>query len=180
MIAVNLLGPARPGNVTNDRRARRTAWIGVTFVALAVIGSGMAWWSTRADVTRLDREMANVEAEAVRLRAASRDAEHMFARRTALLDRQTAINREHETRLAPVRVLETIGQSLPADVWLTSLHQRGTRLDIDGRALSLQAITDFAARIQHAGVVTTPVEVLSTSSETRDGTTLVRFSLRLD
>jgi type IV pilus assembly protein PilN len=180
MIAVNLLGPARPGRGANDRRRVRTPWMGLASVAIATISSGVAWWWVRADVTRLDREMAHIEAEAGRLQAASREADGLLARKTTLLERLTAIDREHETRLAPVRVLETVGQSLPAGVWLTSLHQRGTRLEIDGRALSLQAITDFAGRIQHAGVVTTPVEVVSTSSETRDGTTLVRFSLRLD
>ena len=79
-----------------------------------------------------------------------------------------------------MRVLAAVGQSVPAGVWLTSIHQRGTQLEIDGRALSLQAMTEFAGRIQLAGVLTTPVEILSTSAETRERSTFVRFSLRLD
>jgi Tfp pilus assembly protein PilN len=180
MIDVNLLGPARPAGAAGRIRRARTSWIGPALVAVAALGSGIAWWSARADVARLDRELAALESQAVPLRAAARDAEQVLARKAALLAQLASVNREQDTRFAPVRVLATVGRSLPADVWLTSLHQRGTRIEIDGLTPSLEAITDFAGRIRHAGVVTTPVEVLSTSSETRDGSTVVRFSLRLD
>jgi Tfp pilus assembly protein PilN len=180
MIDVNLLGPARPASAAGRVRRKRPAWIGLAWVAAAALGCGIAWWSVRADVARVDRELATLEGQAVQLRAAARDAEQVLARKTALLEQAASVNRERETRFAPVRALAAVGRSLPADVWLISLHQRGTRIEIDGRALSLEAITDFAARIRHAGVVTTPVEVLSTSSENRDGPSVVRFSLRSD
>ncbi|HEX7778916.1 MAG TPA: PilN domain-containing protein, partial [Vicinamibacterales bacterium] len=81
---------------------------------------------------------------------------------------------------APVRRLAAIGRGVPRDVWLTAVRQRVSQIEVDGRAASLASVTEFSERIQLAGVLTTPVDILSTSAESRAGTTLVRFSLRLD
>jgi Tfp pilus assembly protein PilN len=179
MIKVNLLGRGRSSTAGQTRRMS-VAWIGLASLALAALGSGAVWWSVRSDVARVDRELGVIQADVARWRPVARDAAETRSRKTALTEQLSAIGQERQTRFAPVRILETVGQSLPADVWLTSLQQRGTRLEIDGRARSLEAITDFAGRIRDAGVVTTPVQVVSTSSETHDGSMFVKFSLRVD
>jgi Tfp pilus assembly protein PilN len=180
MIRVNLLGPGRSRVTTARRRSPRTAWIGIASFAIATVASGIAWWSVRADAARLDHEIAVVQTELERLRATAREAAGVEARRKDLAGALTVLAAEDAARFAPVRRLAAIGQSVPRDVWLTVVRQRGSQIEVDGRAASLAAVTEFAERIQHAGVLTTPVDILSTSAEIREGSTLVRFSLRLD
>jgi Tfp pilus assembly protein PilN len=155
-------------------------WIGVASLAVATLGCAAAWWSVRADAARLDREITLAEAELGGLRAVAREAAGVQARRDELAGVLAAIAGEQAARVAPVRRLAAIGRSVPRDVWLSAVRQRGSQIEVDGRAASLASVTEFSERIQLAGVLTTPVYILSTSAESREGTTLVRFSLRLD
>jgi Tfp pilus assembly protein PilN len=179
MIRVNLLAPGGGAAAARTGR-RRTTWIGVVSLVTAIVAGGGAWWSVRTDAARLDRELGIADAELGRLRPIAREAAGVLARRTELAGTIAALASEQAGRFAPARRLAALGRSVPRDVWLTGVRQRGSRIEIDGRAASVSSVTEFAARIQHAGVLTAPVEILSTSAETREGTTLVRFSLRLD
>ena len=179
MIRVNLLRPGR-SRVAARARGSWTAGIGAASLAVAALGCAAAWWSVRADAARLDREIAVAEAELGGLRATAREAAGVQARRDELAGVLAAISGEQAARFAPVRRLAAIGRGVPRDVWLTAVRQRGSQIEVDGRAASLASVTEFSERIQLAGVLTTPVAILSTSAESRAGTTLVRFSLRLD
>jgi Tfp pilus assembly protein PilN len=180
MIRVNLLAPGRAGAVPARTGRRRTTWIGVASLVTAIVAAGGGWWSVRTDAARLEREIDIAEAELGRLRPIARDAAGLAARKTELAAAMAALISEQAGRFAPVRRIAALGRSVPRDVWLTAVRQRGSQIEIDGRAASVASVTEFAARIQHAGVLTAPVDILSTSAETREGTTLVRFSLRLD
>jgi hypothetical protein len=51
-------------------------------------------------------------------------------------------------------------------------------VQLDGRATSLTAVTDFVERLQSSGLFDRPVEILSTSVELVDETTVLRFAVR--
>jgi Tfp pilus assembly protein PilN len=180
MIRVNLLEPGRSSVAGVGGRRPRAAGIGLASFLVAFVASGAMWWPVRTDTARLEREIAVVDAELGRLRTTAREADAALTRKKELAARLAALTGEHAARSAPVRRLAAIGRSVPQDVWLTAVRLRGSQVEIDGRAASLPAVTKFAERIQQAGVMTTPVDILSTSAESREGTTLVRFSLRMD
>jgi Tfp pilus assembly protein PilN len=180
MIRINLLVPAGRGDARSREPRPRAVWLGFTSIAAAALVSGLAWWSVRADATRLDRGAVVLEGELATVRAAAREAEALLSRKQALADRLTTIAKDSAARSAPVRVLAAVGESVPDDISLTAIRQRGSQFEIDGRAASLASVMEFAERIHVAGVLTTPVEIVSTSAETRERTTFVRFSLRLD
>jgi Tfp pilus assembly protein PilN len=180
MIRVNLLAAGRAGAAAARTGRPRTTWIGVASLVAAILAGGGAWWSVRTDAARLEREIAVAEAELGRLRPIAREAAGVLARKTELAATIASLSSEQAGRFAPVRRLAALGRNVPGDVWLTAVRQRGSQIEIDGRAGSVASVTEFAARIQHAGALTAPVDILSTSAETREGTTLVRFSLRLD
>jgi Tfp pilus assembly protein PilN len=152
----------------------------VAAVTVAAIASAAGWWWMRSEVRRLDRAIAIVEVEAGRLREMARQSDQASTRTAELTARLASIAREHGARIAPVRLLDVVGQQVPDDLWLTGAEQRGTRLELTGRALSLTAVTDFAERLQRSGAVSAPVEVLSAGAESRGRTTVVRFSVRLN
>ena len=126
----------------------------------------------------MDRAIAIVEIDVSRLREAARQSGHINARKSELTAMIASISREHGARIAPVQLLDIVGQQVPDDLWLTGAEQRGTRLELTGRAFTLTAVTDFVDRLQRSGAVSAPVEILSASAETRGRTSIVRFSVR--
>jgi Tfp pilus assembly protein PilN len=179
MIRVNLLGPPDSTRAIATRPST-IAWLGLAGLAIAALGLAGWWRSIRADVTGLEQQIAIADREVSRLRAETRDAGDLQARKSALaaeLARQAA---DVGARARPVRVLAAVGRSISGGIWLTGIRQQGSRMEIDGRAASVASVTAFAERIHVAGVLTTPVEIVSTSAESREPGSLVRFSLRLD
>ena len=53
-------------------------------------------------------------------------------------------------------------------------------MQVDGRAMSLTSVTDFAERLQNSGLFNMPVEILTTTNDTVEDTTVVKFSLKAD
>jgi Tfp pilus assembly protein PilN len=147
---------------------------------VAAIASAVGWWWIRSEVRRLDRAIAIVDVEVSRLRESARQSNQINARKSELTAKLASISREHSARIAPVQLLDVVGRHVPDDLWFTGAEQRGTRLELTGRALTLTAVTDFVDRLQRSGAVSAPVEILSASAETRGRTTVVRFSARLN
>jgi Tfp pilus assembly protein PilN len=58
------------------------------------------------------------------------------------------------------------------------LKQAGPSIQIEGRATSLTAITDFAEKLQDSTVFDRPVEIVTTTAETLDETPVVRFIVK--
>jgi hypothetical protein len=46
--------------------------------------------------------------------------------------------------------------------------------------MSLSAVTDFTERLQNAGLFRRPVEILTTTTETVDDTTVIRFAVKAE
>ncbi len=53
-------------------------------------------------------------------------------------------------------------------------------MQIDGRATSITAVTDFTERLQSSGFFKRPVEILSTGTETIEETDVVKFSVKAE
>jgi Tfp pilus assembly protein PilN len=180
MIRINLLRSSRSMDARPVAPPYRAAWFGVASVLGAALIAGLATWSVSAETARLDREAGVLEDEIETMRLGAREAAELQTRKKELTEKLAARVQESAARSAPVRVLAAVGDSAPEDVLLTGIHLRGTQFEIEGRARSLEAVTEFAERIHVAGVLSAPVEIVSTSAETRERSTFVRFSLRLD
>jgi type IV pilus assembly protein PilN len=120
------------------------------------------------------------ETELVRLKEASDLVQRVTARRNELTERLGLIERLRSSKREPVTLLESVSRSLPDGLWLLEMKQTGTTVTIDGRAMSLTALTDFAERIQNSGTFHHPVEIVSTTTETVEDVDVVRFALKAE
>ena len=102
------------------------------------------------------------------------------ARKNELTERLSLIDRLRTTKRGPVSLLETLNSSVPEGLWLLEVKQGGMFVQVDGRAMSLSSVTDFAERLQNSGLFKRPVEILTTSTETVDERELVRFSVKAE
>jgi Tfp pilus assembly protein PilN len=90
-----------------------------------------------------NRELADVKA---RYLERQREAEN-YKRRVDVIDQLRA------AQSGPVKLLDTIGQTVNGTeaVWLNSMKDSGASIDIDGMALSTDAVASLIANLQKTG-----------------------------
>jgi type IV pilus assembly protein PilN len=182
MIKVNLLATT-PGAAPAREwlpRDQRSALMGLGMLMVTALGVGGWWYYQHHQGNVLNARIAAAEAELVRLNEAAKVVDLMTARKNELSERVGLIDRLRAAKRAPVSLLETVSRSLPEGLWLLEMKQSGTSVQIDGRATSLTAVTDFTERLQNSGFFQKPVEILTTSTEAIDDATVVKFSVKAD
>ena len=58
------------------------------------------------------------------------------------------------------------------------MKQQSNAVQMEGRATSLTAVTDFVDRLQAAAIFDRPVDIVTTSMETIDESSVVRFAIK--
>jgi Tfp pilus assembly protein PilN len=182
LIKINLL--AAPGRVAPARElfpaAHRSALVAMSMLVMTAAGIGGWWFYQRTQATRLEGRLAAAETEIERLKDATKAVAMTNARKAELSERLALIDRLREAKRGPVNLLETLNRSIPDNLWLLEVRQGGAAVHVDGRALSLSSVTDFAQHLQNSGLFRHPVEILTTSTEVIDETSVVRFSVKAD
>jgi type IV pilus assembly protein PilN len=148
-------------------------------VATALVLGGW-WYYQHTQTASIQARVTAAEAELTRLEEAARLVDELGARRAELSERLSLIERLRSGKRAPVTLLETVSRSVPEGLWLLEIRQTGTSVQVDGRAMSLTAVTDFAERLQNSGLFRHPVEILTTLMETVEETPVVRFSVKAE
>jgi type IV pilus assembly protein PilN len=182
MIKVNLLATS-PGTAPAREwlpRDQRSALAGLGMLLVTGVAVGGWWYYLHHQGTAIDARIAGAETELTRLKDASKVVDLMTARKNELAERLGLIERLRAAKRAPVSLLETVSRSLPEGLWLLEMKQTGPSVQIDGRATSITAVTDFTERLQNSGYFKRPVEILATSTELIDDTTVVKFSVKAD
>ena len=182
MIKVNLLSTV-PGAAPPKEwfpKEQRSALMGLGMLMLTAGGVGGYWFYLNRQHASVDSRIAAAEAELERLKEAATLVDRATARKAELTERVALIERLRAAKDAPVSLLETVNLSATDGLWLTEIKQTGVTVQIDGRSLSVSAITDFAEQLQNSGLFKRPVEIMSTANEAVDDHALVKFSLKAE
>jgi type IV pilus assembly protein PilN len=182
MIKVNLLATT-PGAAPAREwlpRDQRAALAGLGLLAITAAGVGGWWYHLHREGTTIDAKVIASQAELTRLKAASKVVDQLTARKNELTERLSLIDRLRAAKREPVALLETVSQSLPDGLWLLEMKQTGPSVQIDGRATSLTAVTDFTERLQSSGYFKKPVEILTTATDAIDDIEVIKFSVKAD
>ena len=83
------------------------------------------------------------------------------AQREELQRRVTLIDELRRGQTAPVHMVDEISRSLPEMTWLTSLKQDGYDVTLQGRCVSLTALSDFVGNLEATRYFKRPVEIVS-------------------
>jgi len=166
MIRINLLGAQSKGK--NKRSAASAAAVMevgdvgspkmkvlVVLILAALVNVGY-WYqldkehrdiAAKMEVAqRKNAELADVKA---RYMERQREAEN-YKRRVDVIDQLRA------AQAGPVNLLNTVGQTVNSTeaVWLNSMKDQGTSVDIDGMALSTDAVASLISNLQKTGYFT--------------------------
>lgn len=179
MIRVNLLGsvPLAPRRIwlPADQNAA-AAGLAMLMVTAAIVGGW--WWQTERAQRAVNADIVSAQADLTRLKTVATLVDRSVARKLELTERLGLIDRLHRTQRAPVELLETISRGVPDGLWLLELKQVGTALQIEGRAISLTALTDFVERLQTSGKFARPIDIVTTNMELVQDVSVVRFALK--
>lgn len=184
MIRVNLLSPGTEPAPQAWRRwlvipqEQRAALMGLAMLMATASGAGLWWWSVAREHKAVDAEIAAAEVNLTRLQEAAHLMEKAIAREKDLRERVGLIDRLRATQRAPVMLLDTISRSLAEGLWLTELRQTGAVVQLEGRAVSYSALTDFIGQLQVSGRFVRPIEIVITTTETVAEQAVVKFVIR--
>lgn len=182
MIKVNLLA-TNPGAVAPKEwlpREQQSALGGVSVLVVTALALGGFWYFQGLQRAEIETQVSAAQAELVRLKDAASVVERTNARKTELTERLALIERLRASKRAPVSLLETVSYSVPEGLWLLEIKQAASSVQIDGRATSITAITDFTERLQNSGYFLRPVEIMSTATEAIEDTAVVRFVVKAE
>lgn len=182
MIKVNLLATS-PGSAPAREwlpREQRSAAIGLMLLLVTAVGVGGWWWYLGRQRASVETRITTAEAEIIRLQDVAKLVERVTLKKTELTERLGLIERLRGSKRGPVKLLETVSLSLPDGLWLAEIRQKGMFVEVEGRALSLTSITDFAERMQNSGLFQRPVEILSTSTDVIEETSVIKFAVRAE
>lgn len=179
MIRVNLLANA-PGAAPKDwlPREQRGAATGL----LMLLGTGVlvtGWWFyLHRETSQIETKVASAQTDLTRLKKVADLVDQASAKKTELTERLAVIDRLRAVQHGPVNLLETISKSLPEGMWLTEMKQNVNTVQVEGRALSLTAVTDFTEQMQNSGLFMKPVEIVTTTTETLDDLNVIHFIVK--
>ena len=186
MIRINLLGV--------DRKARKAAAFGIgqqVTVACALIlivtGLALGWWyrTLTQEETRVEAEIAAAQREQTRLRSLLTEVQQFEGRRAQLQQRVQLIEQLRAGQSIPVQLLDHVSRSLPDMLWLTEMEQSGDTLTIQGRAMTLLAVSDFVRDLGASDLLLKPIDIPNTQVESvaaaaqgQPAIDVIRFTIR--
>lgn len=183
MIRINLL--------VTERRAARAARPGLQAGQKAMVAGslillvtaalvGWRYWTLSQQEAQLQREIVAAQREEQRLAEIIKQVEDFEIRRTQLQQRVSLIEELRKGQMAPVHMLDQVSLALPDMLWLTRLTQQNFDLTIEGRCLSLTALSDFVANLEASRYFRRPVEIVDSEVLPARGNEpeLIRFVVR--
>jgi type IV pilus assembly protein PilN len=161
MIRINLLGAPKPKNkrsavpaVTLDMGEPGSPKIKILVVLLlAASVNGLYWYRLDRESQSLAKKMQmaeqkNRELADVKARYLERQREaNNYKRRVDVIDQLRA------NQTGPVELLNTMGDTINSTeaVWLSTMKDMGTSIDIEGMALSTDAVASLIHNLQKTG-----------------------------
>lgn len=180
MIRINLLGGGRVP-VRHDAVPRPGRLVPLACGALLAAAAGaVGWqsWSLRERSAQLAHELAAADRTLRELAPAAGDLAALEARRASLERRVALIDELRREFADPVRMLDAIGRSVPDGLRLSGLRQSPEGVVVEGRAATLQALSDFVAHLERSPQVAAPIEILGSRAEDGGAGGVVQFGLR--
>jgi len=184
MIRINLLGVDR----AKARKApafdvgqQLTLLCSLILVA-AALGIGWWYWTLNEEATRVEAEIAEAQREQARLASLLTEVTQFEAQRTQLQQRVRLIEELRAGQSVPVQILDLVSRSLPDQLWLTDLDQTGEELTLQGRTMTLPAVSDLVRDLGNSELLLKPIDIVDTKVEpvTAGGATVdvIRFTVR--
>ena len=180
MIRINLLAGRTalpPRRASIDLSQRVTVACSVIVVAMVMV-IGWRFWSLRQESNRLEQELVAADQEIARLGPVADRVQALDAARSRLEQRVELVQALRRGQSGPVHMLDQLSRAMPEGLWLAQLDQEGDDIIVEGRSLTLGALSEFMANLESSGYFEPPVEIIDSRLEETEQGEVVRFELR--
>ena len=182
MIRINLIAGERRAVKTAGRSfqvGQKVTVAGSLLLVIAAAVIGWLYWTTLQDREAVVRDIDAARREESRLSELLKQVADFEANRSQLQQRVALIDELRKGQTAPVHMIDQISLALPEMTWLTSLKQENYDITIEGRCLSLTALSDFVSNLEASRYFRRPVEIIeSTVLPSTTGPQLIRFVIK--
>ena len=162
MIRINLLGIQRP---KKGKRSSAPALpslpsegpnpILLLVIVLAIVGTGIYYLDHQYTVEnqRIAEQMRKEQADAVRLAAIKTKYEERQKQAAEYEARVKVIDELRANQLGPVTLLNMVGTTVnnTDEVWLSSMNDGGNQINVEGVALSANAVANLMSNLIKSG-----------------------------
>jgi Tfp pilus assembly protein PilN len=162
MIRINLLGAPKPKGKRGSSPAVMEMDLGggvspvikiAAVLAIAALGNAAYWYQLNSQKSKIQQQMAvalrkNAELSSVKARYVERQREaENYKRRVDVIDQLR--NKQN----GPVDLLNTVGSTVnnTEAVWLNWVKDQGESIDVEGLALSQDAVANLITNLQKTG-----------------------------
>lgn len=154
MIRINLAPPERRRRRGALKLALPSFDLGLVFAIAyiaAVVGVGAAWWWRSTAESLLSAAVQKDRAELAALKTTIGQGVKVKEQLASLKNRLKAIEELTRNQGRPIALLDAFLDTVPPDLWITALEERGAALKITGTAYSSTAVADFMANLRRSG-----------------------------
>jgi Tfp pilus assembly protein PilN len=177
MIRINLAPPSAKrgmGGLSIPAFNLGMVFGGIALLLVLVLGGW--WWSLSAEIKRLNTEIAENKKQADRLKVVIAEGQR-FQRDVQLLERRVnAISLAARNQTRPVYLLDAVLDTLPKDLWLTRMEEKGTQLKFAGTTYSATALSDFMANLKASGKFK-DVDILDAKQDLNKSPRMITFEV---
>jgi type IV pilus assembly protein PilN len=131
----------------------------------AALGIGWWNWSLTQASAQLDQDLAAATQEEQGLATLIQQVQQFDQRKAQLQQRVTLLEELRKRQSGPVHMLDEISRALPDGLWLTELKQAGAEVTLDGRCVTLTALSDLVSNLTASGYFATGVELVDSQAE---------------
>jgi type IV pilus assembly protein PilN len=145
MIHINLL-PVR--QVKKREVGRQVLVVIGGILAVALIGNWL-WYDARAsEQTKNAQRLAATQARIAELEKVIGEVNNINARKKDVQAKLTILNDLRKQRTGPVRMLDALATATPKKVWLTKFEEKQNAVVLDGKAASVDDVSEFMRGLQ--------------------------------
>ena len=151
MIKINLLSEGRtaaraPQASVTTGKINNMVFLGC--LALAVVYFFGMWWHVAAVKRDWDEKNRRAQAEVDRLKSIIDEVNGYEKKKASLEAKINLINDLKRNQHGPVRLMDEVSKALPDLVWLNSMNLIGKTIQINGKAMTPNAVANFIENLK--------------------------------
>jgi len=182
MIKVNLFRDKtqKIRKATAKPAVSRTVLLMAVVFALPLVALGAYWYQIKTDIRTLSETRTRLKAEDARLQGLKKEIARTEELKGQVKSRIDIIERLKDSQSGPVLLLNHVIQSIPraTPLWLTSMDQKGDRIQITGFTSRSEAIPDLISNLAAGGFFKdVDLELIEDQKDQKDHRELAKFTL---
>lgn len=176
MVRINLL----PVRVSKKKEAGKQQLVLFALALIIGIGANVFYAQGRvAELKKKEKAVADATEQVKRLDKIIGEVTSLKQEQQQLEEKLKILDALKQGRIGPVRMLDELARVTPRKLWLTSIEEKGSKLSIQGMAVSNFEVSQFMEELQRSQYFAA-VELKRTSSKVQGDVKVVEFTLGAD